>query len=109
MDFNFGLGWLLISIIILVFAIWPDLLAKMSDLLGIADPVNMLFFFAILLLIMVVFSLSKALTKEHDMTKKLAQELAILRKDSWESSNNKENENNNNNDVLDATITQDKE
>ena len=104
MDFKFGLGWLLISVIIMVFAMWPKLLAKMSMLLGIADPVNMLFFFAILLLIMVVFSLSKALTKEQDMTKKLAQELAILRKDSWEYSNSKKNVNNNG--ALDTTIEQ---
>ena len=48
-EYRFALGWSALSVVILVFSIWPKLLEKISKLLGIYDPVNMLMFFAILL------------------------------------------------------------
>jgi hypothetical protein len=45
LDFKFALGWLLVLICITVLTIFPALLSGLSALLGIASPVNMLFFF----------------------------------------------------------------
>ena len=80
-EYRFALGWSALSVVILVFSIWPKLLEKISKLLGIYDPVNMLMFFAILLLLFAVFSLSMEVSKQSDQIKKLTQEIAILKKE----------------------------
>jgi len=87
MDFKFGLLWTLVDIIIMIFAIWPNLLVKASNLVGIASPVNMLFFFGLILAILIIFSLSMEISFLSDRVKKLSQELAILRKDSYDRVN----------------------
>lgn len=84
LDFKFGLDWILVLCIILVFAIWPGVLKKVSRFLGIYDPVNMLFLFGLLLLITIIFSLSMEISKLSEQNKKLSQELAILRKDTYD-------------------------
>ncbi len=85
MDFRYGLGWLLIALCISVFAIWPALLDKLAAVLGIASPVNMLFFFGFCLSVMVIFSLSMTISNLADKVKKLSQEIAIVRKDMYEN------------------------
>ena len=51
MDFKFGLLWAMVDIVIMILAIWPKLLGAISNLLGIASPVNMIFFFGMILAI----------------------------------------------------------
>ena len=87
LDFKLGLLWVVISVIVMVFAIWPSLLAKTSRLLGIYDPVNMLAFFGIILLVMIIFALSSEISKLKEQVKRLSQELAILRKDTFDNFN----------------------
>ena len=92
LDFKLGLLWVMISIVVMIFAIWPSFLAKTSRLLGIYDPVNMLAFFGIVLLIMIIFALSSEISKLKDQVKRLSQEISILRKDTYDelNRNNKE-------------------
>ncbi len=88
MNFGYGLGWLFIVACISVLTIWPVLLTKLSMLLGIASPVNMLFFFGFCFSVMVIFSLSMTISHLSDRVKKLSQEIAIMRKDMYERYNN---------------------
>ena len=81
LDFKLGLLWILISIIIIVFAAWPKFLTKISDLLGIYSPMNMMIFFVFILLVMIIFTLSSEVSKLKEDVKRLSQEIAILRKD----------------------------
>ena len=81
----FGLLWSLIAIVIAVFGGWPKLLQKSANLLGIYDPVNMLAFFGLGLAIFVIFSLMMEVSKQSEQIKRLTQEIAILRKDSYDS------------------------
>ncbi|MCR5214566.1 MAG: DUF2304 domain-containing protein [Eubacterium sp.] len=85
LDFRFGIGWSLVVIVIMIFAIWPVLLQKTSMLLGIYDPVNMLAFLGLILAIFAIFSLMMEVSKQGEQIKKLTQELAILRKDTKKS------------------------
>lgn len=81
LDFKYGIGWLAMFIVVLILAIWPKLLDIISNVLGIASPVNMLFFFGFILSVMIIFSMSKMLGNLNSKVKKLSQELAILRKE----------------------------
>ena len=85
LDFRFGIGWSLIVIVIMVFAIWPGLLAAVSHLLGIYDPVNMLAFVGIILAVFAIFSLMMEVSKQGEQIKRLSQELGILRKDAYDA------------------------
>ena len=84
LDYKFGLVWCLVDVLMAIFAIWPTLLAKTAHLIGIYDPVNMLMFLGIILVIMVLFSLSMEVSKQSEQIKKLTQELAISRKDEYD-------------------------
>lgn len=79
-DFRYALGWIALELIILVLAIFPDLLVWISNKVGIADPVNMLFFFGLCLSLCMIFVLSVSLSHANERVKKLAQELAITRR-----------------------------
>ena len=81
LDFRFGICWSMIVVVIIIFAIFPKLLLKVSNLLGIYDPVNMLSFVGIILAIFGIFSLMMEVSKQAEQIKRLSQELAILRKD----------------------------
>lgn len=83
-DFKYALGWFALGFIILFLTIFPNILAWMSSQLGIAFPVNMLFFFGLCLSLCMIFSLSVSLSHANDSVKKLAQELAILKKTVYE-------------------------
>lgn len=83
-DFKYALGWLALGLIILFLAAFPNLLAWISTQIGIASPVNMLFFFGLCLSLCMIFSQSVSLSHANDSIKKLTQELAILKKTIYE-------------------------
>lgn len=83
-DFKYALGWLALGLIILFLAAFPNVLAWISTQIGIASPVNMLFFFGLCLSLCMIFSQSVSLSRANDSIKKLAQELAILKKTIYE-------------------------
>lgn len=83
-DFKYALGWYALGLIILFLAAFPNILGGISTQLGIASPVNMLFFFGLCLSLCMIFSLSISLSHANDSIKKLAQELAILKKTVYE-------------------------
>ncbi|SEQ86408.1 hypothetical protein SAMN02910369_02564 [Lachnospiraceae bacterium NE2001] len=86
LDFKFGIAWSFVVVVIMIFAIFPKLLAMVSHLLGIYDPVNMLAFVGIILAIFAIFSLMMEVSKQSEQIKRLTQELAILRKDDYDKS-----------------------
>lgn len=94
LDFKFAIGWLFIDICIIVLASCPMLLIKISELLGIASPVNMLFFFGFCFSVAIIFVLSMAVSKLTERVKKLSQEIAIIRKDMYDKYSELSNDSN---------------
>lgn len=88
LDFRYGLGWLFIVFCISLLIIWPVFLDKLAAFLGIASPMNMLFFFGFCFAVMVIFSLSMTISHLADKVKKLSQEIAIIRKDMYQNYQN---------------------
>lgn len=87
LDFKFAIGWIFIDICIIVLAVFPIFLHKISKLLGIASPVNMLFFFGFCFSVAIIFALSMTISKLTERVKKLSQEIAIIRKDMYDKYN----------------------
>lgn len=71
--------WLVIALVVLILGLFPQLLLGLTDLLGVVVPANLLFALSIVLLIGVALHLSWELSLVEDETRRLAEEVAILR------------------------------
>jgi len=76
---KFTLWWVILAVGVLVFALFPVLLPWFSNILGIETPSNFVFFIASLMFLLLSVQFSIELSKTDDKTRKLAEELAILR------------------------------
>lgn len=70
--------WILIGAAIVFLAVWPGALNYLSEVIGIALPVNLLFFLSILLLLGVGLHLSTEATRLEDEVRTLNEEVAML-------------------------------
>ncbi|MCW2606210.1 MAG: hypothetical protein JWO60_903 [Frankiales bacterium] len=76
---KYAVIWLLLGLGILVLAVVPRVLVVAADLVGVAVPSNLLFFVAAFALLLVCLQLSGEASKLEDETRRLAEEVALLR------------------------------
>lgn len=70
--------WMLTGAVILILAIWYDLLLFITHLVGAVLPASTLFFFGIFFLVLINLYFSVKVSTLTSQIKKLAQEVAIL-------------------------------
>jgi hypothetical protein len=75
---RYALLWLFSAAVLLALAIWRDLLADISDLIGVAYPPNALFLIAFGFVLVLLLHFSIAVSRMSDQIKVLAQRLALL-------------------------------
>ena len=80
LELRYALAWLGVGVGVLVLDIFPGLMGIVSKMLGIASPVNMLFFFGFCFSLIIIFVLTIAVSRMSIRIKELAQELALYRK-----------------------------
>jgi hypothetical protein len=90
---KYAVLWLIVGLVLVVFTAFPALLTRISSALGVAVPTNLLFFVAILFLVGVVLHLSWEASRLENETRKLAEDVAILRLDLAELKREREPEN----------------
>ena len=73
-----SIAWLLLPIIFLIIAIFPEPLTILSNWLGFETFSNFIFLVAIALLIILCFSLTVAISKQQSQITKLIQGISIL-------------------------------
>ena len=78
LDLRYILSWLLLDIALLVLAIFPVLLTKLSRFLGIYTPVNMIFFCGFCFSLVIIYTLTTAVCKLMEEVKRLAQKTALI-------------------------------
>ena len=76
---KYAVLWVIVGLMIVVLAGFPQLLDWASDLTGFAVPANLLFTLAIFLVLGVCLHLSLEISLVEDETRALAEEAAILR------------------------------
>lgn len=76
---KYAVLWLGVGLVVAVLGVWPPLLDRIADWLGVVDPPNLLFFLAILTLLVVNVHLSWEVSRLEDETRTLAEEIAFLR------------------------------
>ena len=76
---KYAVLWLVVGVLLLVLTVFPGLLASVSRALGVTVPSNLLFFVGIVFLICVCLHLSWELSRLENESRKLAEDVAILR------------------------------
>lgn len=78
---KFAALWLAISVVLLVLAVFPGLLTSAASIIGVQVPSNLLFFMAAVVLLLVSVQLSYEVSKLEARTRRLAEDLALLREE----------------------------
>ena len=81
LEYKYGLGWIVVALIIMILGIFPKLLELVAHAMGIAIPANAMFYMGFIFVLIVVFSLSISVSKLSEKVRRLSQDLGILRKD----------------------------
>ena len=76
-DIKFTLSWLLLDFVGLIFSAFPSLLDRVTSLLGILTPVNMLFFLGFLLTLIIIYTQTYVISKLSEQVRILAQRSAL--------------------------------
>ena len=75
---KYAVLWLFFSGVALFFAVFPATLVWLSATIGVAEPVNLLFFATVVLLVLVSVQLSYELSRHEMRIRRLAEEVALL-------------------------------
>ena len=78
LNLKYTLIWLLSALVMLVIAVFPQIVGWFSHLIGISTPVNTVFLFALLLLMLIILSLTMIVSHMNDKIYRLAQTQALL-------------------------------
>lgn len=72
-----SLFWIGFSMMLIVFSIWPQIVYKMSEMVGTQAPVNFIFLFIIFVLIVRMFQMSTKISQLESKMKDLVARIAI--------------------------------
>jgi hypothetical protein len=76
---EYSILWLFGSALILVLSLKQSWLDRIARAVGIAYPPSFLFLVGILFIILILIHFSIAISKLHQMNKKMAQEMALMK------------------------------
>jgi hypothetical protein len=76
---EYSILWLFGSALILILSLKQTWLDRLAHMVGIAYPPSFLFLVGILFILLILIHFSIAISKLHQMNKKIAQELALLK------------------------------
>ena len=74
---KYTLAWLLLDVVLIVLTCFPNLLLIISEMLGITSPMNMIFFCGFVLALVIIYTLTVALSRNSDRIRSLAQQVAL--------------------------------
>ena len=77
LELRYALAWIVVGVCILILDFFPMLIERLSALMGIYSPINMLFFWGFCFSLGIIFVLTVAVSRMSIRIKELAQELAL--------------------------------
>lgn len=80
LELKYALSWMMVLCALFVFDCAPKLLIVVSDFLGIYAPVNMIFFLGFCFSLVIIFSLTVALSRLSNSIRTLDQMVALNEK-----------------------------
>ena len=80
MNVSFSIFWIITGIVLIIFAIVPNLVETISKVLGFEAPSNMLFVVTIFMAFYLIFNLTTIVSQENKKNILLIQEVSLLKK-----------------------------
>lgn len=80
MELKYSLLWFVMGIGVAIFGCFPQLTSCLAAFLGISQPINLLFFVGFCFSLLIIFSLTVAISRLSVKVKRLVQEVALLNK-----------------------------
>lgn len=80
MSLKYSLIWFLAGVVLLVCAIFPQMIRFFTHLLGVYSETNAVFFVGVCFLVLIVLSLTSIVSGQTERIRKLVQSQAILEK-----------------------------
>ena len=77
---QYTLTWMILLLFVLFVTAFPGVLGFVANLMGIALPINMIFFFGFIFTLMIIYRLTMAVSKQSEEIKFLTQKVALLEK-----------------------------
>ncbi|MBR1572225.1 MAG: DUF2304 domain-containing protein [Lachnospiraceae bacterium] len=78
LELKYALVWFAVGVMLLIFDLAPGVMEWLADILGIALPINMLFFLGFGFVLIIILTQTVVISNLTRKTKKLTQEVAIL-------------------------------
>jgi len=79
LELKYTLVWIVTGLIILLISLFPQIVAFLAESAGIQTPVNALFLMGLLFALIIIFTLTVAISKISLRVTRLAQEISILK------------------------------
>ena len=80
MKIGYLIFWLVLGVGMIVALVIPNFVERLSRFVGFELPINMIFSGAILVIMYLVYDLSRQITKEQNKNTMLIQEISIMKK-----------------------------
>lgn len=81
LQIEYAIFWLVFAGILVVFSLFPELIALFTRMMGMQLPVNFIFLFFIFVLMLKLFFMTIELSALENKVKDLTQEIALLEKE----------------------------
>ena len=80
LELKYALGWILVGLLLLVLCVFPMLLNRIAELMGVEIPINAAFFLSILFLMSMLLALTVVVSGHKGRLFRLTQTIALLEK-----------------------------
>ena len=80
LELKYALAWLFVGFGVILATVFPGLTQRLSEILGIDSPINMLFFLGFCFSLAIIFLLTVAISRMSKRIKELAQKVALMEK-----------------------------
>lgn len=80
LNLKYTLLWLLTGLILLLMAIFPQILGGLAELLGFQSSMNLLYVLLLGLIMMILMSITSIVSGQNDRIRKMAEENALVEK-----------------------------
>ncbi len=74
---KYAVVWLVAAVVSVILSLFPAILNNVSEFFGISQPINLLFFLAFFVVLLLLMQLSLELARTRDELRKVIQRLAL--------------------------------
>lgn len=80
LELKYTLTWIITGLVLIILAIFNDIVKIIARILNIVEPVNALFLIVMFFMLVILFTLTVAVSKTTERVRTLAQDLALFKK-----------------------------